>query len=220
MASCRYNLTVVLHRNRFLVVSLALIAPAAATRAQSLLKESPFNPAPGPNAAFVQPTAPGTYEFVGMTVVGNVTLLSINRVSDKHSFWVPLGKTVNQITAMSYDPRSETAVVRAENQTLTLKMRKAMIAPAGAAPAFASTLPPAQAPAMPSTEVEPPPPPPPNAGPPPAMTDEDKANEARMLVSDLLEIGQRQRQAYEEAQRQANARARATPPPAATDTKR
>ena len=38
-----------------------------------------------------------------------------------------------------------------------------------------------------------------------AVTNEEKATEARMLVSDLLEIGMVQRKAYEEAQRRAAA---------------
>ena len=179
---------------------------AATLRAQALPKESPFAPAAGASPLLDVKSAPSSYEFVGMTAIGNVTLLSINRLADKRSVWVPLGKTVYQITAISYDPRTESAVIRVDSQTLTLPMRKAAILPVGSAP-----LPPVAA-AMPEPAPAPTGPLPPPGTPPPPMTDAEKADEARMLVSDLLEIGLRQRKAYEEAQRQANARAaRAVP---------
>jgi len=44
--------------------------------------------------------------------------------------------------------------------------------------------------------------------PPPANSQEEKETEARMLVTDLLEIGQEQRRAYEAAQREAAAKKR------------
>ena len=199
----------VTHFQKFIVAILAgLLALAVTTRAQTLPKDSPFLPPPGAAGSIEAKAAPSTYEFIGMTVLSNATLLSINCVADKRSIWVPLGKTVNQITAVSYDPRTESAVIRADNQTLTLKMRKAVISSLAPAPVFAPT--PVAPPMPPVATIGDPAPP---AVPPPPMTDAEKANEARMLVSDLLEIGLRQRQAYEQAQREANARtARSTPP--------
>jgi hypothetical protein len=88
------------------------------------------------------------------------------------------------------------AVVRVGSDLKTLTLRK----PAGA-----------HGGAMPGLSAQPPPLP--LVGPAggalpqvaPLVTREEKEREARMLVSDLLEIGMRQRKAYEEAQRKATA---------------
>lgn len=202
------------YRRKILVGLIALAPLAAASRAQVLPKESPFAPPAGSSLSLDTKAAPSNYEFMGMTVLGGTTLLSINCVNDKRSVWVPLGKTVNQITALSYDPRSESAVIRADNQTVTLKMRKAAILPGSNAPVVVAAAPTVAPAPMPAVT-----PPPADAPPPPPMTDEEKANEARMLVSDLLEIGLRQRQAYEAAQREANARAARNNPPPPASTK-
>lgn len=183
-----------------LAVFSVLAAVAGFARGQSLPKDSPFLPAAG-TAAAGQATAP-SYQFVGMTVVGKDTLLGITRQSDKRSVWIPVGKTVADITAVTFNPQTDTAVIRTDGQVLTLTMRHSTVA-AGAAtppPAFASVPIAVAPPATPDTPAAAP-------APAPPATQEEKETEARMLVTDLLEIGQRQRQAYEEAQRQAAARA-------------
>ena len=58
-----------------------------------------------------------------MTVVGPNTLLSISRRSDRRSVWVPLGKTVGEVTAVSYDPLTDRAVIEVEGRTLNIRMR-------------------------------------------------------------------------------------------------
>lgn len=172
-------------------------------------KDSPFLP-----PANVAPAAAASAAFAltGMTVVGKDTLLSITSQSDKRSTWVSVGKTVGDITAVSYDPKTETAVIRTQgkNHTLVLKKGAVVSGPAvqflQAAPAStgAANPQPTMAPVdVPTTALSP---------------QEEKEMEARMLVTDLLEIGQQQRKAYAEAQRQAAARKSSTPQPAQPST--
>ena len=132
-----------------------------------------------------------------MSVAGKATLLSIVRTRDKRSFWVPVGQTVGEITAVSYDPKTDQATIKAEGQLLTLSMRKSAVvsAPVSRQPAPAAIARPATLPVV-------------SIPPPPATEQEEKETEARMLVTDLLEIGQEQRRAYEEAQRQAAEKAK------------
>lgn len=193
---------------------------------QGLPDISPFGGASNAAAAPTPKAGPDPYELVGMTVLGKETLLGVIRVKDKHSVWVPVGKTVENITAVSYDPRTDTAVIKAENQTLTVKMRKSVIVSAPATPLPRPAPMPVYAAAPPvAAPIGSPAPagntaaattPAPTTMPHIVLTDAEKANEARMMVSDLLEIGQRQRQAYAEAQRQAaaaRAAQGANPPP-------
>ena len=189
-------------KNLMIVPVLCLAGTVA--RAQSPASESPFLPPAGATASAKTAAASG-YELVGMTEVGKNVLLSINRQSDKHSLWVAVGKTVGELTVVSYDPASESAVIRADNQTLTLTLRKGNVVAGPAVQPFAAPTPaPAFAPASPSAV--------PALSPvvvptKPMTLQEEKETEARMLVTDLLEIGQQQRKAYEEAQRQAAKRA-------------
>ena len=62
-----------------------------------------------------------------MTVVGKNTLLSVMRRSDQRSFWVPIGKTVGEVTAVSYNPESDDAVIRVRGQLMTIVMRNAAV---------------------------------------------------------------------------------------------
>lgn len=189
-----------------------LLALAGIARADSLPKDSPFVPPAGTAAA--APAADAGYAFTGMTQLGRDTLLGFARLSDKRSVWVPLGKTVGDLTAVAYDAKTDTATIQVDGKVLTLTMRHGSVASAGAAAA------PAPAPAAPALQSEPvaivPAPPPASTvpapasstppAPPPPLTTADKETEARMLVTDLLEIGLQQRLAYEEAQRRANER--------------
>lgn len=132
-----------------------------------------------------------------MTVVGKNTLLSVTNQTDKRSVWIPVGKTVGDITAVSYDAATEKAVIRAGGQNYTLVLKKGAVLPGPAMPvAQATPQTPAAAPQPTPVEV-----PQGNLSP-----QEEKEMEARMLVTDLLEIGQQQRKAYAEAQRQAAAK--------------
>lgn len=160
-----------------------------------------------------------TLEFAGVNTIGKKTDLRIYDKSTKKSRWIPLGETIDGITALKYDSRLEQAVVRANGVEKVLSMRKGtgpVNAPSVMPPMGTPTVVPLPAPAPPAVPSQPvasmpapaapPTPAPPIPGAP--QTPETVARqetEARMLVSDLLEIGMAQRKAYEEAQRKAAA---------------
>lgn len=155
-----------------------------------------------PAASAAGPATPGAaaYELAGMSVAGKATLLSIVRTSDKRGIWVPVGQTVGEITAVSYDPKTDQATIRADGKLLTLGLRKSAVV-TGPAARPVTTQAASGGPVLNPTPSRP-------SGQPvplPANVQEEKETEARMLVTDLLEIGQEQRRAYEEAQRKAAA---------------
>jgi hypothetical protein len=67
--------------------------------------------------------ADGEYELSGMTAVGESTLLSITRRSDRSSFWITVGKTVGEVTAISYSPETNDARIRVRGQVITIRRR-------------------------------------------------------------------------------------------------
>lgn len=151
------------------------------------------------------------YALVGVVATAQGTLLSILREADNLSFWIPVGGTRDDVTVVSYDARAERAIIRTAGQTLTLPLRDAGVAPGENEIAAVPS------PAEGTGETVPPPEPPPSADgdnaapaaapeeepPPPPDSEAEQAMEARMLVSDLLDIGQQQREAYEAAQKAA-----------------
>jgi hypothetical protein len=217
-------------------LALALLAAASAcpdglAQPAAGSKGSPFLPPAAAGA--ITAAAPGeTLEFAGISSVGKRTDLIFHDKSTKKSHWVGIGETKEGITVLNYDSRLDQVVIKWNGAQKTLALRKGATAagrPAGALPpppAVVSTFP---APPAPSPIVMAPPaapapaespavveaPPvltPKPAGPPVPETQLKQETEARMLVSDLLEIGMAQRKAYEEAQRKA---AQSDPNPAA-----
>ncbi|HYP17442.1 MAG TPA: hypothetical protein VEQ65_09550 [Opitutus sp.] len=92
---------------------------------------SPFLAAPTP--ALPTATRSADYELAGMTAVGDQTLLSILRRSDQRSMWIPVGKSVGEVTVVSYDPASDRAVIRVEGRQLNIGMRSGPLPAAGQA---------------------------------------------------------------------------------------
>lgn len=100
--------------------TVAAAEPASARPTESAPASLPL---PQTNPSF-SPAAPSNeYDLAGMTVVGPNTLLSISRRSDRRSIWIPLGKTVGEITAVSYDANSDRAVIRVNGRTVSVRMR-------------------------------------------------------------------------------------------------
>jgi len=54
--------------------------------------------------------------------LGSNTLLSVIRKSDRRSLWVPVGKTVGEVTAVSYDPDSDQGVISVRGKLLSITM--------------------------------------------------------------------------------------------------
>ena len=78
-----------------------------------------------PTAIVATPPTTSDYELGGTSGVGSTTLLSIVRRDDKRSLWVPVGKTVAEVTAVSYDPEADHAVIRVRGNLLTVVTRDA-----------------------------------------------------------------------------------------------
>jgi hypothetical protein len=205
---------------RSLVVSILASAVAfAAEVGVGLPKQSPFASPAAPGA----PTAANeTIEFAGVSLVGKRTDLIFYDKSVKKSHWIAEGESKEGISVLKYDARREQAVVKVNGVEKTLSLRKGggpVNAPATAVapmpvgfnnPALTPSAPPAIAPApaiasmpapMPTAPAQPAAAKP--EGPVTPETQQKQETEARMLVSDLLEIGMAQRRAYEEAQRKA-----------------
>jgi hypothetical protein len=203
---------------------LAGAASAAETAVPAMPKKSPFE-LRGANAP-QGPAANETIEFAGVSSIGKKTDLIFYDKSSKKSHWIAQGETKEGISVVSYDERRDSVVVKINGVEKTLALRK------GAGPVntprpvtplpggFNTPLPPAM-PAPVSANLPVPTGPNPNPVPPaagtettaqatpppapgsPAEVQKRQETEARMLVSDLLEIGMAQRKAYEEAQRRA-----------------
>jgi hypothetical protein len=108
--------------------------PAAATADDQAVRAEPTPATPSPFKAAPAPTAEYApldteFDLAGMTVVGKNTLLSITRRSDQRSFWVPVGKTVGEVTAISYDADKDNARIRVRGRLVTIAMRNASLAP-------------------------------------------------------------------------------------------
>ena len=107
-----------------IVAFLALVlSHSAGVGSPRLSEESPFLPKGGtarPAASQANPS----FAFVGAVEQGATTLISIRRSSDQHSVWIPVGSTVNGMTAQSYDPVSEQAVIIADGRAHTLQLRR------------------------------------------------------------------------------------------------
>jgi hypothetical protein len=161
--------------------------------------------------------------------VGKKTYVSLYDVEKQRSRWIAVGETAAGIEVVSCDVKNDRALVRVGGQSKVLALRKSATAPAvaggngmtvqadaSAASIAASLTPPsavAYAGPLPNT---------PSAVPPPSTAplaeQVYQEREARMLVSDLLEIGVEQRKAYEAKKAAAEEAAKKDLPPAAPDS--
>ncbi|MFZ9745579.1 MAG: hypothetical protein ACO3G4_03000 [Opitutaceae bacterium] len=213
-----------MHLKRRVRLSAAcLLVLAGAGRAgepapSGLPRQSPFAP-PGAPATEAGTAPAENLEFAGVSSVGRRTDLILHDREAKRTHWIGVGETKAGIQVVAYDSRREQAILKVNGADKVLPLRKGSKptgAPTGApAPATAPEAPPpgvvfaqpfpglAQPHAIGDTPT--------NLQPVPPTPPQRQEAEARMLVSDLLEIGMAQRRAYEEAQRR---QAQANPPPA------
>jgi hypothetical protein len=209
------------------LVALGLVDCAVA---QTGSNNSPFMPASGPAAVSAGPGE--VLEFAGVNVMSEKTYVSVFDKQSKKGRWILVGGSDAGISVLAYDSRREQIVIKSGEVQKTLTLRKGtgtLNAPSPVAvlpPAAGFSVPPpgltaspsAPSPAgsAPAPAIEPAPKPETPAKP---LTVARQEEEARMLVSDLLEIGMAQRKAYEEAQRKsadgptATPAAPTTPPP-------
>ena len=188
------------------LTALAAVAGAACAFGQTtLVGDSPFAPAGTP--AGTAAASAQAYELAGSSVEGKDVLVCIYDRQDKRSDWIPVGGSDGAVHVVSFDPERDRAVVTISGARKELTLRKASSA--------STTLTLADRPAVPVSAPQPPPAPVVAASapsrPPEVLTNAAREQqEARMLVSDLLEIGVQQRKAYQEA-RQKAAQAAAQP---------
>jgi hypothetical protein len=167
-------------------------------RAQANPDDSPFAPLPGTPGAAAAAAAPEALELAGASATGQGTEVCLFDTTTKHSMWIAVGANRDGVQVMSYDPDRDQAVVTVNGERKTLSMRKGEVGRAPV-PEFVSTAPVALAAAGPSISLAP------TSGPvdPKARETERAEREARMMVSDLLDIGMQQRKAFAEKRRQA-----------------
>ncbi len=180
-----------------LAAALAMLCCSLAARAgTSLVSDSPFAPAGSPGASAA--TASDSFQLAGSTSAGGDVSVCIYAQQTRRSLWIPVGGESDGVHVVSFDNANDIAVVSVAGTLRQLTMRKATVS--GNRPAAAQAFAAVEAPSAPA------------AAAPEPQTQEvavREQREARMLVSDLLEIGVQQRKAYQEAKAKAAA---ANPP--------
>lgn len=136
-------------------------------------------------------SGPDNYEFSGVSTVGKKTMVNLYDKTQKRSFWVEAGTTSAGVTVVSYDMQKDQITLRSDGREKVLPLR-----PPSAVVNGTVTVP-----AAPVATPAPAPTPAIAAAPAAPLSQARQEEEARMLVSDLLEIGMAQRKAYEEAQK-------------------
>ncbi len=105
--------------------------PAIAPPAPEVTRVAADSPFAGSASDPVAPEPPpaSDYELAGMTALGDDTLISVMRRSDQRSMWIPIGKSVGEITAVSYNAVSDEAVIRVRGELLTVGLRSGPVEP-------------------------------------------------------------------------------------------
>lgn len=151
--------------------------------------EAAKDPAPRPTAPAVNNAAQlAGLEFAGVSMVGSKTMINLFDKQEKRSFWMEVGATSSGLTVVSYDSAHDQVLVRQGTAEKLLPLRAGSAVINGGAAILAPSPGAVAVPAPTSTQT---------------LSQARQEEEARMLVSDLLEIGMVQRKAYEEAQRRA-----------------
>jgi hypothetical protein len=164
---------------------------------------SPFLPPAGATAAGASAGPAEPYELAGASMTSEGTQICLYETAKHRSRWLAVGKSQDGIQVVSYDSVRDQAVVKFDGQPHVISLRK--IKPNAAALASFN---PASSVGTRQNGAEGPPEvvDPSTVGKSPEVVKQER--EARMLVSDLLEISIAQRKAYEEAQAKADAQAK------------
>jgi len=188
------------------VASLVVLAPLSAETA--LVSNSPFSPA-GTAGVAGAAASDESYELAGTSIQGSSVSVCIYEKQAKRSQWIPVGGDMDGVHVVSYNAVSDKVVVTVSGARKELAMRKMVVDSAGPAQAIkAVPMNPVRAASQdagsyaPVASSAPTPAPLPPVAPGAAVQDQ---KEARMLVSDLLEIGVQQRKAFQDAKQKAAA---------------
>jgi hypothetical protein len=194
------NTSKVLPSAAVLAVGLSVCVGAVAATAAS-----PFLPdaKPAPQAAPAMDAELQALQLSGISAIGDEVQFNLVDPRTKKSYWLALGATEGGITVVSYEADADAVVVRKGAQTRRLELRQSrIVASAPTSPAV-----PAPTPAAPLDttnvvgvdEIK---------NPTSPQEIKQAEFEARMLVSDLLEISMRER-ARQKALREAKQREQA-----------
>jgi len=200
---------------RILATTLAILTAASAASAgvESLRERSPFVPPSTTQQTGGEANALSTFELTGILSVGGKPQFSVRDTSTGRGFWLGLGETQDGLTVRDYDEASSSVVLEGRGARRNLVIREARVATA-APPRPVVNIPPAPlpgvaspqpAPAAPPQSVQPPPPTPKMQANAKGRTNEEAERDARLLVSDLMDISIQERKRYEENQRRAAA---------------
>ena len=184
---------------RFVVPVLAASGFIAPGLGQTLVGNSPF--AAQGRAAFAAGPAEA-YELAGAATEGSQVTVCIYERQKKHSEWIAVGETSDGVRVVSYDAASDSAVVTIDGARKDLVMRQATVA--ALAPSY-EPMAPVNSGGIVASQVPAP------SGPSTPQSLANDQREARMLVSDLLEIGVQQRKAYQDAKEKAAAQSSPQP---------
>lgn len=173
------------------ICALLALAGAVVGSGADLKEDSPFLP-PGSGSGEVapKPTAPAptlaNLEFSGVMSFGQGTLISVHNLQTNKGVWIPLGGEEEGIRVLNYDSEAKEVTVASLGVTTVLKLREADFK-------GGSWIKP-----LPTLEQE--------YGRP--LTVKEEEREARMLVSDLLEIGMKERERQREIRNKQRAKPR------------
>lgn len=197
---------------RFAHTILAILSAASACAAgvESLRERSPFVPPSAPQQT--DANALSAVELTGILSVGGRPQFSVRDTSTGRSFWLGLGETQEGLTALSYDVAASSVVIEGRGARRNIVIREARVATAPPPPvitvlpqqqlsatpqAVAGLAQPAAQPLAPSQKR----PAQAQARDAKGRTNEEAERDARLLVSDLMELSVQERRRYEENQR-------------------
>ncbi len=177
-----------------IVFAWALLPGALLAQARS-----PFLPPSGAAGGAAAGGPPQAYELAGASTSSEGTQICLYDTVHHRSHWFAVGKADSGIEVQSYDRTNDQAVVRFDGQVHVISLRKVKML-AGQVATFEPFTPSAGS-RQNGAEAGPPVVDPSTIGKAPEVVKQER--EARMLVSDLLEISIAQRKAYEEARAKA-----------------
>jgi len=196
--------TVSASMRRLCVAAWFMAGLGSALGQTSLVANSPF--APAGTAGSAGADSMEAYELAGSSIQGSDIEVCVYNRQAKRSEWIAVGGVSGGIHVISYDPEHDRAVVTIAGARKELGLRKHSVAQSSVAISA-----PVSRPVQQTNEVVASPSPivaPSSEVPTAAAHDQ---NEARMLVSDLLEIGVQQRKAYQDAKQKSASDATAQP---------
>jgi hypothetical protein len=194
--------------NSLWVSAIVAVAVAHAT-AFAAGGPSPFDPAPsGPVQPQVGDRELEALQLSGISVIGSQQSFNLTDSISKKSFWVSLNETVNGFRVVSFDPQNDSVVVHRGAFSRVVPLRRAVIAVQAVPVPVPAASPPAEGPKRPVVGVN-------EIANPKTPKEVAQAEfEARMLVSDLMEISMQER-ARQRALREAQQKQQGQPQPPA-----